>query len=55
MLLLYTPLDSYRAVECTVTHPRLVTSVNTCCFFSFMNAPATADSHRAESSFVGAV
>jgi len=55
MLILYTPLDSYRPLVSTVTHPRLVTSVNICCFFSFMNAPATADSHRAESSFVGAM
>jgi len=50
MLINYTPLDSYRFQVPTVTHPRLVTSVNICIFFSppKKNAPATADCHRAE-------
>jgi len=48
-------LDSYRPLVSTVTHPRLVTSVSICCCFTEKDAPATADCHRAELWFVGAL
>ena len=50
MLILYTPLDIYRPLVSTVTQPRLVTSVNICCFYPLathlQQQTVTERSHR---------